>query len=71
VHDVAAFESAGVPAVFLATEQFMTARDAQASALGIEPAAVWVPHPIQDRTDDEMIEIAVLAFDSAVDALTT
>lgn len=70
VHDVAAFEAAGLPTVFLATEQFVSARDAQAAALGIEPRAVWVSHPIQDRTDPEMTAIAATAFDAAVAALT-
>jgi hypothetical protein len=38
---------------------------AQASALGFKPAVVYVPHPIQDRTD---AELRVLA-DGAVDQL--
>ena len=70
VHDIAAFEAAGIPSVFLATEQFRSARHAQATALGVDPAVVWVPHPIQDRTDAEMDAIAVEAFDAVVAALS-
>ncbi len=33
-------------------------------ALGADPAAVYVAHPIQDRTADEMREIADRAFDA-------
>ena len=34
-----------------------------------EPAAVFVEHPIQDRTDDEMLAIADAAVDRVVGAL--
>jgi hypothetical protein len=37
--------------------------------LGTDPAAIYVPHPIQDRTDEEMLEIADRAFESVVAAL--
>lgn len=30
----------------------------QSKVLGFEPAMVFVPHPIQDRTDDEMRALA-------------
>ena len=30
----------------------------QSKALGFDPAMVFVPHPIQDRTDDEMRALA-------------
>jgi len=56
-------ERAGLPAVFVASAEFEQAAGAQASALGFDPAAVFVPHPIQDRTDGEMRALA----DSAVD----
>jgi hypothetical protein len=58
VHDVIDLEGRGVPAVFVATTEFVDAAAAQARALGAEPAAVFVPHPIQDRTDEEMQAIA-------------
>jgi hypothetical protein len=31
---------------------------------------VFTPHPIQDRTDDEMLTYADVAFDQILDALT-
>jgi hypothetical protein len=58
VHDVANLEERGIPSVFVASDQFRSAREAQSSALGTNPATVWVPHPIQDRTDDEMKDLA-------------
>jgi hypothetical protein len=39
--------------------------------LGYEPDIVWVPHPIQDRTDEELRKIADDVFDKIVTQLTT
>ena len=47
-----------MPGVFVASQEFVSAADAQMQALGVDLARVWVPHPIQDRTDDEMVAIA-------------
>jgi hypothetical protein len=58
VHDIVDLERSGVPGVFVATVEFESGAEAQARALGADPAAVYVPHPIQDRTDAEMLEIA-------------
>ena len=41
----------------------------QATALGADPASVYVPHPIQDRSDEEIRDLADLAFDRVVDRL--
>jgi alkanesulfonate monooxygenase SsuD/methylene tetrahydromethanopterin reductase-like flavin-dependent oxidoreductase (luciferase family) len=65
VHDIVNLESLGVPAVFVASSEFVEAADAQAQSLGADPARVFVPHPIQDRTDDELRALA----DAAVDEL--
>jgi alkanesulfonate monooxygenase SsuD/methylene tetrahydromethanopterin reductase-like flavin-dependent oxidoreductase (luciferase family) len=55
LHDTSKLESMGIPAVPVATHEFMTAARAQAAALG-RPTfdAVYVPHPIQDQTKDEI-----------------
>ena len=59
----------GVPGVFVATVAFTDGADAQARALGADPAAVYVEHPIQDRTDAELVSIADQAYDAVVAAL--
>ena len=51
-------EDRGIPSVFVSTIEFIDAADAQAKALGTTPSAVFVEHPIQDRTDEEMQAIA-------------
>ena len=65
MHDIADLESRGLPGVFVASDEFIEAAAAQSAALGVTPASVFVAHPIQDRTDDEMRDLA----DEAVDAL--
>jgi hypothetical protein len=69
VHDTVDLEARGVPGVFVATSEFEDGARAQARALGADPVAVYVPHPIQDRSDAEMREIADAAFEAVVAAL--
>ena len=42
----------------VATTEFIDAAAAQSKALGTDPAYVFVPHPVQDRTDDELEKMA-------------
>ena len=65
MHDTANLEAQGVPGVFVATVEFRDGAEAQGRAIGADPAAVYVEHPIQDRSDEEMRDIA----DRAVDAV--
>jgi hypothetical protein len=69
VHDIIDLEARGVPGVYVATVEFVDGAERQARALGGDPAAVFVSHPIQDRTDEEMIAIADRAFEQVVAAL--
>jgi hypothetical protein len=66
VHDIAALEAMGRPGVYVASTEFASAADAQARALGFDAARVLVPHPIQDRTDDELRALADAAFAALV-----
>ena len=71
MHDIVDLETRGVPAVFVASAQFVEAAVAQSQALGFPTVArVFTPHPIQDRTDDEMIAYADAALDEIVAAVT-
>jgi hypothetical protein len=71
VHDIVDLESRGTPAVMLASSEFVEAAESQARALGLDPARVFVAHPIQDRTDDEMRALADAALTEVLAALTT
>lgn len=66
MHDIVNLESSGVPGVMVSSTEFVDAASAQASALGADPARVFVAHPIQDRTDDEMRALADGAIDEIV-----
>ena len=63
MHDIVNLESGGVPGVMVASTEYVDATSAQATALGADPARVFVAHPIQDRTDDEMRALADRALD--------
>ncbi len=64
-------EAQGVPGVYIATVEFEDGGAHQAKALGADPAGVFVEHPIQDRTDQEMEDIADRAFEELVDKLVS
>jgi hypothetical protein len=67
VHDIVDLESRGVPGIFVASNEFVSGADAQAAALGFpDVARSYVPHPIQDRTDDEIRELARQVFDEVL-----
>ena len=71
MHDIADLEGRGLPAVFVASTEFVDAAAAQAGALGFtDVARVFVAHPIQDRTDDEMRRYAEAAYADIVKAVT-
>jgi alkanesulfonate monooxygenase SsuD/methylene tetrahydromethanopterin reductase-like flavin-dependent oxidoreductase (luciferase family) len=69
VHDIVDFEGRGVPGVFVASDEFAEAAETQAAALGFRPAWVLVPHPIQDRTDEEMQALADAVVDRVLAAV--
>ena len=60
----------GIPGVMIATTAFRDAAAAQSESLGYDPAIVWVPHPIQNRTDEEIRVIADEAMEEIVERLT-
>ena len=57
--------------MFIASEEFVSAAVAQSTSLGFPTVArVFTPHPIQDRTDDEMRAYADLVFDQVLASVT-
>ncbi|ALO45946.1 Selenoprotein [Pseudohongiella spirulinae] len=63
MHDIADLESRQIPGVGVASTEFIDAAAAQCKTLGFDPAMVFVPHPIQNRTDAEMRTLADDALD--------
>lgn len=65
------FDVRGIPGISIVTTGFTDAVDAQSRALGFEPAILYVPHPIQNRTAEELRKIADDAFEPALKLLTS
>jgi len=59
-------EKRGVPGGFVASTEFVEAAREQAASLGFDPYKVFVTHPIQDRTDEEMQQLAEEAFNEII-----
>jgi hypothetical protein len=66
VHDTSDLEIRGIPSVYVATTEFVDGADAQAKSLGFAHSPIYVEHPIQDRTDEEMVAIGEKAFETVV-----
>jgi len=72
VHDIADLELRGVPSLFIASAEFVNAAKSQADALGFpDIARVFVGHPIQDRTDDEIRQLADASFAEILSKITS
>ena len=61
---MADLEARGIPTVGVATTEFIAGAEAQAKSLGTDPALVFIPHPVQDRTDGELRRLADDYFDA-------
>lgn len=64
------FDQRGLPGVSVVTTEFRDAVAVQSRALGFEPAVVYVPHPVQNRTAAELAAVADAVIDSALARLT-
>lgn len=72
MHDSIWFEINGKPTVVIATDVFVDAAEVQSRALGLpEAPRIFVPHPIQDATDEEIRAKADAIVDKAIQALTS
>jgi hypothetical protein len=71
LRDVLSFETMDTPAVLVASSAFEQAAEHQSKALGQpEIHRVLVAHPIQDRSDEELRELARTAADHIVAELS-
>lgn len=70
MHDIAGLEGRGIPGVGVASTEFVQAAAAQSKSLGFDPAMVFVPHPIQDRTNDELRALADAAVDQILRSIS-
>jgi hypothetical protein len=63
-------DSRGIPGISVVTTGFTEAVNVQSKALGFDPAVLYVPHPIQNRTADELKKIADDVIGPALKLLT-
>jgi hypothetical protein len=69
MHDITDLEARGVVSVGVVTELVRDGAEAQCRTLAFEPAVVFVAHPIQDRTDAELRQLADDAFEEILRAV--
>ena len=69
MHDIADLEGRGIPGVGIASTEFVLAAQMQSRSLGFDPAMVFVAHPIQDRSDAELRELADSALERILHAI--
>ncbi len=65
------FDAKGLPGVSIVTAEFRDAVAVQSRALGFEPAVVYVPHPVQNRSADELAAVADAALPRALEHLVS
>lgn len=61
MHDLLTLDRRAIPGCAVISEGFTAAAQAQSKALGFDPAIVWVGHPIQNRTEQELADLAATA----------
>jgi hypothetical protein len=66
---MANLEARGIPTVGVATTEFIQGAEAQAKSLGTDPALVFIPHPVQDRSDEELRALADEHFEAVLKLL--
>jgi hypothetical protein len=64
------FDERGIPGVSVVTTGFTDAVEVQSKAIGFEPAVIFTPHPIQNRTADELKKIADDVIEPVLQLLT-
>jgi len=56
----------GIPGISVVTTEFKDGVEKQSAALGFDPAVLYVPHPIQNRTAEELKKLADSAIEPAL-----
>lgn len=65
------FDAKGLPGVSIVTTEFRDAVAVQSRALGFEPAVVYVPHPVQNRSAEELAAEADAALPQVLEYLVS
>jgi hypothetical protein len=65
LQDIRELDGRGVAGGFIASAAFRGAAHAQGEAWGFHADSLFVAHPIQDRSDEELWALAEAAFEQA------
>ena len=57
--------------MFLVTEEFQDAASIQCKALEFEPAIYWMPHPVQNRSPEELRQMAKETAEGDLEMITS
>jgi hypothetical protein len=68
-HDLNDLDKNGIAGVSVLTTEFQQAFESQKAAIGLDAAAVYVPHPLQNKTTAELHEWANAAVDKILHAI--
>jgi hypothetical protein len=68
-HDLNDLDKKGVAGVSVLTTEFEQAFQSQKAAIGLDAAAVYVPHPLQNQTTQELHAWADKAIDQILQAI--
>jgi hypothetical protein len=70
-HDLNDLDKKGVTGVSVLTTEFEQAFNSQKSAIGLDAASVYVPHPLQNKTTQELHDSADQAIEEILRAICT
>ena len=70
-HDLNDLDKKGIAGVSVLTEEFHGAFESQRSAIGLDAASIYVPHPMQNRTTAELHAFADQAIDDILTKICT
>jgi len=68
-HDLNDLDKKGLAGVSVLTTEFQQAFESQKGAIGLDAAAVYVPHPLQNKTTAELHQWANAAVDKILQAI--
>lgn len=69
MHDLRDLDSRGIPGVNVVTTVFKEGFEAQCRSLGFAGAAVYVAHPVQNRTTEELRRLADESFEAILNMI--
>jgi hypothetical protein len=68
-HDLVDLDRRGLAGVSILTEEFRPAFGQQCSAIGFDGASLYMPHPMQNRTTEELHRFAEQVFEKVLGTL--